>query len=159
MYSYNDKFYNVISKCIEIKNKSNLLQNHCALVIKNGKPVIYGVNHDRSYMKKKLIYSFHAETDALHRYCKMIHKNTNLNVDVFVIRIDKNNKLKNSYPCNSCIRRFYDIGVKNIYYSNEDGNIVKERVCNLENRFFTSGDRYIFRNNYHTNNQYCTVVV
>jgi len=159
MIDYNDKFHRTICRCIELKNKSDLLQNHCALVIKKGKPVIYGINHNRTYVNKKLIYSLHAETDALHRYCKIIHKNTNLNVDVFVVRIDKNNKLKNSYPCNSCIRRLFEIGVKNLYYSNEDGIIVKERVCNLENRFCTSGDRYIFRNSFHTNSQYVSVLV
>lgn len=149
MIDYNDKFQNIICKCIEIKSRSNLLQNHCALVIKKGKPVIYGVNHDRSYINKKLIYSFHAETDALHRYCKLIHKNTNLKIDIFVIRIDNQNNLKNSYPCNNCIHKFFEIGVKNIYYSNENGIIVKEKVSNLETRFYTSGDRYILRNNFH----------
>ena len=81
----------------------------------------------------------HAEHDAINKL-KPLKRNKKFEpINILVIRFSKNNKLQNSKPCANCIqtmkilpeRKGYRI--KNIYYSNDSGNIVKTNLKNLEN--------------------------
>ena len=64
--------------------------------------------------------------------------------------------LVNSKPCNTCIYYMQLYGIKSVYYSNEDGVIVKEKLNEItadhlsisQNKYSQSvesgGDRYVF---------------
>jgi deoxycytidylate deaminase len=63
--------------------------------------------------------------------------------------------LVNSKPCNTCIYYMQLYGIKSVYYSNEDGEIVKEKINNItadhmsisQNKYYKyidSGDKNIF---------------
>ena len=64
--------------------------------------------------------------------------------------------LVNSKPCNSCIYYMQLYGIKSVYYSNEDGLIVKEKLTDItpdhlsisQNKYYkyveSGDDKYIF---------------
>jgi deoxycytidylate deaminase len=64
--------------------------------------------------------------------------------------------LVNSKPCNTCIYYMQLYGIKSVYYSNEDGEIVKEKLNDItadhlsisQNKYYkyieNGKDRYIF---------------
>ena len=98
----------------------------------------------------------HAEQDAINRLKSIKRKKHLQNISILVIRFSKNNKLQSSKPCANCIeimkflpeKKGYKI--KNIYYSNENGDIVKSSLINLEkeNLHYTRS----FRKNSYLNN-------
>lgn len=50
---------------------------------------------------------------------------------MFVIRVNPMGELVNSKPCNTCIYYMQLYGIKSVYYSNEDGAIVKEKLTEI----------------------------
>ena len=81
----------------------------------------------------------HAEHDAINRL-KPLQRNKHLqNINILVIRLSKNNKIQNSKPCTNCIKNMKLLPekkgykIRNIYYSDDNGEIVKSSLKNLEN--------------------------
>ena len=80
----------------------------------------------------------HAEHDAINKLKPLRIRNRLQSVNLLVIRVSKNNKLQQSKPCANCINIIKKLPakkgyrIKNIYYSNENGEIVKTNVTNLE---------------------------
>ena len=80
----------------------------------------------------------HAEHDAINRLKPIKRKKHLQSINILVIRLSKNNKIQNSKPCANCIERMKYLPekkgykIKNIYYSNENGDIVKTTLINLE---------------------------
>ena len=67
----------------------------------------------------------HAEIAAL---SPLIGKEIEWNkVSIFTYRELKNGKRACSRPCPACSRLIRDLGIKNVYYVDENGNFVKER--------------------------------
>jgi tRNA(Arg) A34 adenosine deaminase TadA len=52
----------------DVSKKSNLNYTHGCIITKNGKKVIEGYNHNRSYSKGFVCCSFHAELHAMKRW-------------------------------------------------------------------------------------------
>lgn len=68
----------------------------------------------------------HAEISAL---SPLIGKNIDWKrISIFVYRELKNGKKACSKPCAACEKLIKDLGIKNIYYIDEFGNYVKEKV-------------------------------
>ena len=101
----------------------------------------------------------HAEYDAIRKLLPIKNKRLT-NINILVIRISGKNKLQSSKPCVNCIECMKQIParlgykIQNVYYSNENGEIVKSNIKNLENeekhysRFYRRGmnknkDEYI----------------
>ena len=84
------------------------------------------------------IMSTHAEIDAIKKYkCKYKHKNgknySKNNISIFVIRVNGNGELKMSKPCKHCHSYILSSSnIKKVYYSDENGNIVCEKVRDME---------------------------
>lgn len=81
----------------------------------------------------------HAEHDAINKL-KPLSRNKHLkNINMLVIRFSKNYKIQNSKPCANCIKTMKTLPekkgyrIKNIYYSNQNGEIVKSNINKLEN--------------------------
>jgi hypothetical protein len=96
----------------------------------------FGFNMTGDYSKNDP--GIHAEHDAINRL-KPLHRKKHLhNVNILVIRISKNNKLQSSQPCANCIETMKRLPekkgyrIRNIYYSNENGEILKSNLKNLE---------------------------
>jgi deoxycytidylate deaminase len=59
---------------------------------------------------------------------KKLRKNTKL----IVVRIDSVGNLVNSTPCESCIRRIKQAGIKKVIYVNEAQKLIESRVENIK---------------------------
>ena len=81
----------------------------------------------------------HAEHDAINRLKPLQRKKHLQPVNILVIRLSKNNKIQNSKPCANCIENMKILPekkgyrIKNIYYSGDNGEIIKSSLKNLEN--------------------------
>ena len=81
----------------------------------------------------------HAEHDAIRKLCPLKKKKKLENIDILVIRLSKKNKLHLSKPCNNCIYTMKTLpnklgyNIKNIFYSDENGNIIKTNLRELSN--------------------------
>jgi cytidine deaminase len=81
----------------------------------------------------------HAEHDAINKLKPLYKKKRLVPINILVIRVSKSNKLQNSKPCANCIQVMKNLPekkgyiIKNVYYSNNNGEIVKSSLKNLEN--------------------------
>ena len=80
----------------------------------------------------------HAEHAAINKLKPSYRKKRLQTINLLVIRISKNNKLQNSKPCTNCIQNMKILPekkgykIKNVYYSNNDGDIIKSNFQILE---------------------------
>lgn len=80
----------------------------------------------------------HAEHDAINKLKPLDKKKKLEPINLLVIRFSKNNKIQSSKPCANCIQTMKTLPqkkgykIKNIYYSNDYGEIVKSSIKNLE---------------------------
>jgi len=128
---------------IKIAEKSDVNQRHSAAIIKNGKIIDMGFNKYCSFAKKSTI---HAEMDVLSNLKKKYKNTSSFNgLDIIIIRIGNCNNsfvLKNSRPCNQCIDYLKKYNIKKVYYSNEYGDIVCEKLYDMEKKHVSSGEKY-----------------
>ena len=97
--------------------------------------------------------SIHAEHDALMKLLK--YKNRPNVLDLIVVRYSKTGKLGASRPCYNCIKKLeycvkkYNINIHSIYYSTQEGYIIKEQLKNMlesETTYISGGFRkYAFK--------------
>lgn len=123
-------YSNVIKRAINEINKSNYDIKIGAVVFKGKR--IYGSGHNGirsssiSMKYKKWEESLHAEQAAL----------LNLNWDklkgcsILVYRTNKNGQLAMAKPCEMCQRLIKYVGIKNIYFTTNYGEIKLEKVKN-----------------------------
>ncbi len=97
----------------------------------------YGFNMDSN--KSKNDPGIHAEHDAINKLKPVRRKKHLHNVNILVVRLSKNNKLQNSKPCANCLNKLKILPekkgykIRNIYYSNDNGEIIKSNLKTLEN--------------------------
>lgn len=96
----------------------------------------YGVNTYADIEGK--FPGIHAEKDALLKLMPLKFKKKPEIIDILVIRLSKTNKIQMSKPCSHCIKMMSVLPVnkgykiRNVYYSNNDGYIVKSSLRSLE---------------------------
>jgi cytidine deaminase len=104
--------------------------------LKKVRVLSFGVNQmGDSYGKAPGI---HAECDALSKLMPLKNKKKLEIINLLVIRVSSKNKIQSSKPCNNCIEAMQKIPekkgykIENIYYSDENGNIIKTNLKKLE---------------------------
>ncbi len=81
----------------------------------------------------------HAEHDAIKKLLPLKRKKRLVNINILVIRLSGKNKLQSSKPCINCINIMKTLPpklgykIQDIYYSNEEGLIVKTNFKTLDN--------------------------
>ena len=124
----NKKSYSMFThECIQIaKNEASksdhMYFRHGAVSVYRNKILTKGYNRP---LFKDLIYtSLHAEMSVIQQLKRMrcSHKKKK-KIDIFVIRINKNEELRLSKPCNQCQNIMKQFGVKRCFYSNDLGKI------------------------------------
>lgn len=88
-------------------------------------PIAYGVNSDRIFTNT--LYT-HAEMDVVRKLQNYANTKKRPIIDILIIRVSKQNKMLNSKPCSICVKylcKVKHIIIKNIYYSDHQGDIVK----------------------------------
>lgn len=97
----------------------------------------YGINQMGDC--KGIKAGIHAEHDSIRKLLPLKRKKRLENINLLVIRLSGKNKLQLSKPCINCINMMKTLPpklgykIKDIYYSNENGDIVKSSIKNLEN--------------------------
>lgn len=96
----------------------------------------FGVNQmGDSYGK---VPGIHAECDALSKLMPLRNKKKLESINLLVIRLSSKNKIQSSKPCNNCIEAMKIIPekkgykIEHIYYSDENGNIIKTKLKSLD---------------------------
>jgi len=117
---------------------STQYHHHYSGIYKNGKKLYIGSNHLRnSYNGKCICYSTHAEMDVIY---KALRNNLDLNnCTIAVVRFGKDGSLKNSRPCNHCLKSMIQHRIKKIMYSTDDGTIKSEKPNDMEQVHISSG--------------------
>lgn len=113
----------IIDTLKKISIYSNMHHKHAAALINKNKAVYIGYNK-----RIHQCFSIHAEVDVL---SKLSNKINIKDMDIIVIRV-KNDSLMYSRPCNTCINKMTKIGIRKIYYSNAENEIVYEYVKDME---------------------------
>mgnify|MGYP003686356263 CR=1 FL=1 len=111
------KYY--IDEAAEIAKKSTMkIATHGAVVIYRGKVVGRGYNKITvENVNKPNQFSVHAEVDAINNALRTISNENLRKSSLIVVRVNKENKIVHSYPC-ECCRKFINFkGIKNAYYS------------------------------------------
>jgi hypothetical protein len=140
---YNHKFEEPIRLLKKIAIESIVYYKHAAALISGDTIYSSGANkfikeikiNDQIYYK-----TMHAEITVFER----LPKKKVRGMDILVIRINKNLALRNSRPCTQCIEKLSKLGIRKVYYSNEDGHIVGEFVEQMEKTHISSGTRHLF---------------
>lgn len=129
----------IIENLKKMAYNSCMLQKHAAALIKSNKEICMGYNR---LIRKHM--SIHAEMDAIYDFIKKNRRYDLRGLDIIVIRF-KNNELKISRPCKSCIEKMRELGIRKVYYSDYDGNIVYEYINDMEMYHMSSLQRMKIR--------------
>lgn len=114
----------VVNAAIDAARKSTYRVKLGAVVFKGKRILSSGWNQIRSSSLKHKNYenSLHAEQSALLGLEWKKLKGYSL----LVVKISrKEERLSNAHPCEMCMQLMDFIGIKDVYYSNENGEIVK----------------------------------
>jgi len=104
--------------------------------LKKARIISYGVN--KMGDSDGLHPGIHAEYDAIRKLLPLRRKKKLTNINILVIRLSGKNKLQSSKPCINCINTMKTLPPKlgykiaDIYYSNDNGKIIKSSIKNLE---------------------------
>lgn len=63
-------------------------------------------------------------------------------IDILVFRLS-DNELKNSKPCSECVKTMKELKIRKIYYTDDTGNLVFEKISNIENSHQSQLTRHI----------------
>lgn len=104
---------------------------HVTFAVQKKKVLAIGINnYDRVVSKIKYgqykIYGPESYKPCLHSEISVILKlgrEDCSNIEFYNIRIDNNNEIASSKPCNNCMNMFNILGFKKIYYINNQGKI------------------------------------
>jgi cytidine deaminase len=118
----------------KIAIKSLVNSKHAAAIIKNNK-LYYTTNNKFT----TTVRTIHAEINIFYNIPKMSIKN----IDIIVIRISKSYELRNSRPCNDCIDKLRKMGIRKVYYSNDEGEIINEYLQDMKKIHISSGARFL----------------
>lgn len=98
--------------------------NHISFITRRTTIVTIGRNYEdkENAVANRFKYidgRLHSELDAI---IKFSNKNYKLaSCKLWVIRIDRHDKIRLSRPCNRCIRMLASFGMRRVYYSTEEG--------------------------------------
>lgn len=104
--------------------------------MKKARILSYGVN--KMGDSNGLHPGIHAEHDAIRKLVPLKKKKRLVNINILVIRLSGKNKLQSSKPCINCINVMKTLPeklgykIQNIYYSDNDENIIKTNLRTLE---------------------------
>jgi hypothetical protein len=96
----------------------------------------YNCTYDNEIFKEDFI-----KKDAFIKLRKIMSK-----ICIIVIRINNKGELCNSRPCIECLDILKMIGIKSIYYSNDNGNIIEEKVKFMKSIHLSTMARQYLKN-------------
>ena len=139
---HDHKFEEQVNLLKKIAFESAIYYKHAAALISGDTIYSAGVNKFIKEIKinDKVFYkTMHAEITVFEK----LPKKKVRGLDILVIRINKHLALRNSRPCNDCIDKLLKLGIRKVYYSNEEGRIVSEIVEHMERLHTSSGTKHL----------------
>jgi deoxycytidylate deaminase len=140
-----NEYHDLLSDLVVKRNKINdrdYPYRHIAIILKSNKQISTGSNGFRECFAGSN-YLEHAEVSAVKHLPTHVTKKRKIKIDLLVIRISNSNKLVNSKPCYKCLDYIYNnllkYSVRNIYYSNENGDLVVEKF----NRLYHDDNKHV----------------
>lgn len=107
-------------------------QSHVAFLLSGKKVLSIGLNdYYHQSLNGKRISSLHAEINCLRKYFKKHIKIKRDKYKLLVVNVNSIGNLKNSSPCHYCAQELLRMGFTKVYYSNDDGVIVKKKITEL----------------------------
>jgi deoxycytidylate deaminase len=133
-----EKFSIHLDMLTKLAIKSAQTHKHAACLMKAGKITTVGVNkYFQIKVNGKIInLGVHAEMDV----CASTKSTKGM--DILIIRVSKSMMLRNSRPCNACIDKLQQRGIRRAYYSNDEGQIVYEYVDAMPKLHVSSGCKF-----------------
>lgn len=110
--------------------------------------ITYGMNSYKNQEKDGK--TIHAECDAIRKLPSRKNKSIK-RINMLVIRTSKTGKLSMSKPCYNCIIKMMNDAPKKgykiewIYYTNDEGIVIKEKLVNLSQGDFHFSSYYKFK--------------
>lgn len=114
----------ILKLAIEQAEKSEHNYRVGAVIFKGKKIVGYGYNQVRSCSRIPERYRKHRNSVHAEQIAILNSKRDISGHDILVIRISRKGKLLLARPCEYCMASIDHVGIKNIYYSNELGELV-----------------------------------
>jgi tRNA(Arg) A34 adenosine deaminase TadA len=144
---YYDNLSHICSHMFEKYGPSGRPETYhiCAFFNLKDNKIIMGENSMRKHPRCPI--STHAEMDVLRKVFKQTQTLSNSSsrridrYDVLVIRVSKTGKLGASRPCYHCINSMQNnpfVKIRNVYYSVNNGQIVRERLEDMLNSSLTT---------------------
>ncbi len=131
-------YYGVLNRLrkLIIMRRHQLFNVGAVIISRKGAPLSYGFNSyikthpkmllNKNYSEGKIFV--HAECDALYK----LHKGESAYA-IIVARIGAHNQFLLSRPCEGCWREIQSAGIKNVYYTNDNQELVLMRGGIYEN--------------------------
>lgn len=104
--------------------------------MKKARILSYGVN--KMGDSNGIEPGIHAEHDAIRKLVPLKRNKRLININILVIRLSGKNKLQSSKPCINCINLMRTLPeklgykIQTVYYSDQNGEIIKTNLTNLE---------------------------
>ncbi len=129
----------LLEMAIQEAQKSTMLYRHSAILFNRNN--IYGCAHNYS-VHNFLQASIHAEMASICAHKLRLHKIKKY--DILVTRLTANGKLTYSRPCQHCFDVLRKMGVRRIYYSDFTGDIICEKIAQMNSQKLcvSSGTRF-----------------
>lgn len=156
VYNARDELHYLLknkNKDIDIKQKYNM---GAAIFNNKGIMAIGEPSFDRSSAFGMNKVAMHAEEEACRkvysRYAKYFGRiitgkmkfTGNKKTDLIVMKINKSDQFTNSKCCSVCYSIMKAFSIRNIYYYNELGELVKEKINDFKPDYSSSGFDYYF---------------
>lgn len=123
-------FFNIAKNMSKLSTWKNKKYSIGCIITYKHRIISSGFNQDKTspiqkkYNKERFsddtLHSLHAEISALIPLIKQSNINFS-KINLYTYREKKNGLLGNSKPCKSCMKLIKDLGIKNIFYTTDDG--------------------------------------
>lgn len=149
-----NKMNKIINILIIETEKCLMKTAHASCIIDSKNNEIFAIGHNKPWnciAGKVNRVTTHSEIDSLlkrirsrkRRYLvfQKLQKDYELKgSSIVVIRYSRNTGLlQNSKPCENCLTIMKNVGIKHVYYSDSNGQIIKEKVQNIQSSYCSSG--------------------
>jgi tRNA(Arg) A34 adenosine deaminase TadA len=121
------KFNKIVEILRETAEKSTMYHRHACALLSGGKILSIRVNTQNKLSK-------HAEMNVID---DCISKGISTKSFIMVLRISRTGTIHDSKPCSECLKYMKKYGVKRICYSNQNGDFVIEKACELVTNYKT----------------------
>ncbi len=121
----------IIKKAIKEAKKSDMpIFKIGAVIFKGNRIISYG--HNKKGICGKIHPKYRSKYDSAHAEQQAIINCKNWEklkgTSILILRVTRSGFLSMSYPCENCMETIKYVGIKEIYYSNHNSEILKENI-------------------------------